>query len=323
MNSLTDRLLNAMLERLPLIRFVFVLSLAAGIAVDIYVPTDRPIHGIYFVPMTLAGFAFFGSPWLRILLAGGMAGFDFKAAALSPHIERFVLQGIMYALVAEVMAGMVKVKVREKHSTLNLMKALAKSLDSRDAYTACHSENVARYASLIANEMKLPKKECDAVYIGARLHDIGKIGVPEMILTKPAKLNDDEFEIIKKHPVIGYDTVKHVPLFQKNGVLDMILFHHERYDGKGYPYGLQGDQIPRGARIIALADSMDAMLSSRTYRKKMGVEYALHEVRSNRGKQFDPDVVDALLAVFEKEGGKVFLQVGNPIRSDLAQVQGL
>ncbi|WP_438447258.1 HD-GYP domain-containing protein [Gorillibacterium sp. sgz5001074] len=330
LESVTNRCLDIVLERMAAIRCAFVLLLSLSIGADGYLMTDVPFHGLYMASMILCGCAFFHAAWVRVLLAGAVGVLDVQSMPvpslvgmsdvqsmpMPPLVGMFLLQWLLNALVAEVMAGMIKMKVRERVSTLNLMQALAKSLDSRDAYTANHSENVARFAYRIAMEMKLPKKECDAVFIGARLHDIGKIGVPERILTKPARLTDKEFDIIQNHPVIGYETVKHISHFQQNGVLDMILFHHERYDGTGYPYGIRGKQIPRGARIIALADSMDAMISNRVYRKKRGLEEAIQEVKINRGKQFDPEVVDALLSMLEREGGRALLTNLSPEKPD-------
>ncbi|WP_171684698.1 HD-GYP domain-containing protein [Paenibacillus planticolens] len=182
-------------------------------------------------------------------------------------------------------------------------------MDSRDPHTAFHSENVARYALLIAKEMKLPNRQCDAIYLGGLLHDIGKIGVPEAILSKPTPLTKEEYDSIKQHSTIGYNMVKHIPSFEKSGILDIILYHHERYDGAGYPEGLSGKQIPRLARILSIADSFDAMTSTRVYRNKMDLEYAVDQIRKNRGTQFDPEITDVFLRMLEKEGPDILLHI--------------
>ncbi|WP_223282857.1 HD-GYP domain-containing protein [Neobacillus kokaensis] len=183
---------------------------------------------------------------------------------------------------------------------LELTEALSNALDYRDTYTQHHSENVAKYAIEIAKKMKLPKNVCEDIYLGGLLHDIGKIGIPEDILKKPGKLTKRELEVIKTHPTIGYEMIKHVSSFNRNGVLDIVLYHHERYDGKGYPKGLKGDNIPLVARIVGIADTFDAMTSNRIYKSQVNVEYALNEIRSNKGKQFDPELVDIFLSLFEK-----------------------
>ena len=127
------------------------------------------------------------------------------------------------------------------------------------------------------------------------MHDIGKIGIPEHILMKNGKLTNEEYEVIKIHPTIGYNMIKHVADFHKNGILDMVLYHHERYDGKGYPAGLKGNQIPLYARIAAVADTFDAMTTERVYREELSLDYTLNEIRKNKGTQFDPDIVDLFL----------------------------
>nr|WP_263324302.1 HD-GYP domain-containing protein [Neobacillus sp. Marseille-Q6967] len=191
-------------------------------------------------------------------------------------------------------------KVREDN--IALIKALANALDSRDTYTLHHSENVTRYAVEIAKKMNLSKDMCNAIRIGGLLHDIGKIGIPENILNKPDRLTDDEYSIIKLHPTIGYEMIKRITTFTDNGVLDIVLYHHERYDGTGYPKGLKGDQIPLAARIVAVADTFDAMSSKRVYRKELDLEYTLNEIRRNKGTQFDPKIVDIFFSLFEHEG---------------------
>lgn len=188
-----------------------------------------------------------------------------------------------------------------KEGNLELTMALAKALDSRDTYTLHHSENVAKYAVDTAKKMGLSKDICDVIYIGGLLHDIGKIGIPEYILTKPGKLTDDEYAIIKNHPNIGYEMIKHVSNFNENGILDIVLYHHERYDGNGYPNGLKGDQIPLIARIVAIADTFDAMTSRRVYRPELDLEYTLNEICKNKGTQFDPEITDVFLSLFQKE----------------------
>ncbi|MFC6604051.1 HD-GYP domain-containing protein [Ectobacillus funiculus] len=188
-----------------------------------------------------------------------------------------------------------------KESKLELIKTLVNALDSRDSYTLHHSENVAHFSLEIAKKMKLSKSLCDVIHKGGLLHDIGKIGIPEHILTKTGKLTDEEYNIIKSHTDIGYEMIKHVSDFNENGILDIVLYHHERYDGKGYPKGLKGTEIPLVARIVAIADMFDAMTSRRVYRSELNLEYTLNEIRKNKGTQFDPEIADIFLSLFEKK----------------------
>ncbi|WP_237562795.1 HD-GYP domain-containing protein [Bacillus dakarensis] len=195
------------------------------------------------------------------------------------------------------MKSVQKIKV----DNLELTTALANALDSRDPYTLNHSENVAKYAVQIAEKMGLPKASCEILRKGSLLHDTGKIGIQEHVLMKNGKLTDEEYEIIKSHPTIGFNMVKHISDFHSNGVLDIILYHHERYDGKGYAKGLKGEQIPLFARIVAVADTFDAMTSKRVYREKLDLAFTLNVIRNNKGTQFDPYIADVFLALFEDQ----------------------
>jgi HD-GYP domain-containing protein (c-di-GMP phosphodiesterase class II) len=140
--------------------------------------------------------------------------------------------------------------------------SLAKAIDARDPYTSFHSGRVAKYSFHIANRMGLIN-EARNIMIGAQLHDIGKISIPEHILTKPERLTESEEQIMRQHPVNGYEIIRNINELISRGVHDIILYHHERYDGKGYPYGLSGTDIPLSARIVAVADSFDAMTTKK------------------------------------------------------------
>ncbi|MBQ6959419.1 MAG: HD-GYP domain-containing protein [Clostridia bacterium] len=166
-------------------------------------------------------------------------------------------------------------------------------IDAKDPYTNGHSKRVAKYTRFIAEKMGYEGEELDRIYYVALLHDCGKIGVPDNILGKPGKLTDEEFQIIKSHTVRGGEILDHFKSLE--GVNEGALYHHERYDGKGYPKGLAGEDIPLIARIICVADSFDAMNSNRVYRKKLTKEYILNEIESNKGRQFDPAVADVML----------------------------
>lgn len=281
----------------------FVLLLLLIVFIDGYVYPNKDLKGIYLIPLLAAGFCF----WRNTPLQLGIATLITWLCNLFPpyenqHMVQILAQWLTNMLVVIAVATLIKLYLSEKGNTFDLTVALAKSLDSRDPHTACHSENVAHYAFLIACELKFSKKHCQQVYLGGLLHDIGKIGVPESILTKPSRLTEEEYEVIKQHPSIGYEMVKHIPSFRKKGILDMILYHHERYDGTGYPHGLSGEDIPLSARVMAVADCFDAMTSRRVYRGEADIVVAAAEIHRNKGKQFDPVIVDAFLRVLEKTG---------------------
>lgn len=185
-----------------------------------------------------------------------------------------------------------------KVNNIELLTVLLDALDLKDTYTLRHSENVAYLSLKLAKKMNLSNSLYNGIYIGGLLHDIGKIGIPEQILMKPGILTYDEYNLIKNHPTIGYELIKHVSEFQESSVLDIVLFHHERYDGNGYPKGLKGTQIPLVARIVAIADAFDAMTSKRIYKHELELEQALSEIIKNKGTQFDPEIVDVFLNIF-------------------------
>ncbi|ATX80867.1 PAS domain S-box-containing protein/HDIG domain-containing protein [Mariprofundus aestuarium] len=178
--------------------------------------------------------------------------------------------------------------------------AVAKSVEARDPYTAGHQRRVADLASAIAGEMGLDANQVKGVFLSATIHDIGKIQMPADILSKPGKLSYPEFELIKAHSEAGYNILKDVKFPWP--VADVAHQHHERIDGSGYPQGLKGDEICLEARIVAVADVVEAMSSHRPYRAGLGIDIALEEIRIHRGSSFDPVVVDACLKLFEEKG---------------------
>lgn len=173
------------------------------------------------------------------------------------------------------------------------------SLQARDPYTAEHSERVADLSGKIARKLGLPENEVERIVAAARIHDIGKVGIPDSILLKPGPLTPQEWEIMKKHPVIGAEIIKGMEIY--DNCVDIVKYEHERWDGSGYPEGLKGEEIPLGARIVAAADVYDALTSDRPYRKALPKEEAIAELKRMRGVKLDPRVVDALLEVLEEE----------------------
>ncbi len=171
-------------------------------------------------------------------------------------------------------------------------------IDAKDPYTNGHSNRVAEYSRLIAERMGYEGEELDRAYYVALLHDCGKIGVPDNILRKPGKLTDEEFEVIKSHTIRGGEILSSFKSLKNVG--EGALYHHERYDGRGYPEGRAGEDIPLIARIICVADSFDAMNSNRVYRKKLSMEDILNEIERNKGKQFDPAIADIFLECYRE-----------------------
>ena len=179
----------------------------------------------------------------------------------------------------------------------DIIECLVGALEAKDLYTKGHSIRVADISYQLAKKMGIKGKELEIIHMSAHLHDIGKIGIPDEILHKEGKLTDKEFQSIKKHPEIGSNILK---CSEKLKVLsELVLYHHERWDGKGYPNGLKGEEIPLGSRIIAVADSIDAMTSERPYRKAMSWEICKVEIENNKGKQFDPSIVEVTKDLWE------------------------
>jgi hypothetical protein len=176
---------------------------------------------------------------------------------------------------------------------LEMVKTLARAVDSKDQYTHEHSDRASARARRLAAEMQLPDQMARYIEYAALLHDIGKIGIDEAILLKPGKLTPEEYEQMKKHPVIGHQIL--APVKFLGPVAQMVLYHQEWFDGRGYPEGLKGEAIPLGARMVAVIDAWDAMTSDRPYRKALSRETAIGELRKHAGTQFDPKVVESFL----------------------------
>lgn len=178
---------------------------------------------------------------------------------------------------------------------LGTLHALSTTIDAKDSYTHGHSERVALIARQLAEAAGLSAQTVERVYLSGLVHDVGKIGVPEAVLTKPGRLTDEEYERVKKHPEIGARILEGIR--QMSDLIPGVLHHHESWDGRGYPHGLAGRDIPLFGRIIGLADAFDAMSSDRTYRNAMPMHKVLDEVRRCSGKQFDPDLVDVFVGL--------------------------
>lgn len=238
---------------------------------------------------------------------------------------------LVFVLVAMAIAGIVQLYLRfktkkykkkeeqQKRLIREIVRAFSKTIDMKDKYTNGHSGRVAEYTALLARELGYDEETVEQYYNIALLHDIGKIGVPAEVLNKPGKLTDDEFKIIKSHSALGYNVLKDISIMPELAV--GAGAHHERPDGKGYPRGLKGDEIPRVAQIIAVADTFDAMYSDRPYRKRMNFDKAVSIITEVSGMQLAEDVVDAFLRLVKKGEFRAPDDVGGGTMEDINNIR--
>ena len=221
----------------------------------------------------------------------------FKAAEVKARVQTHMsLKKMKQALSDQnrILENQVKSKTTELQGMFNAtVGGMALMAESRDPYTAGHQHRVAQYACEIAKSMGLSEDQVEAVRLSGLLHDIGKIRTPVSLLNRPGKLFKAEWELIKTHPVVGYKILRQIPFPWP--IAEIVYQHHERIDGNGYPRGLKGNEILPEARIIAVADVIEAMSSHRPYRPALPMEVAFNEVKSHRGTSFDPDVVDSMI----------------------------
>jgi HD-GYP domain-containing protein (c-di-GMP phosphodiesterase class II) len=237
-----------------------------------------------------------GRPWLALVMMGPIA-------ALQLALNR-------------------SAQMREQ--TLSAVESMADVVDRRDPYTYQHSQSVAEHAVRTARGLRLPDREVEMIRLAARVHDLGKIAVPDAVLHKHGRLTEEEFELMKRHPRDGAEILAKFPEYRRGR--ELVLAHHERIDGRGYPMGLSGTEIPIGARIIAVADAWDAMTSDRPYRTALAHDVALGELLRGRGTQWDGSVVDAFAATLpgvevvqpEREAG-----LAAPLLRSLGAVAGI
>jgi HD-GYP domain-containing protein (c-di-GMP phosphodiesterase class II) len=211
------------------------------------------------------------------------------AAEISELAETF---NKMAGDIEEFIAQLKQAAEENRELFIGSIRMLAAAIDEKDPYTRGHSGRVAKYSVIIGEQLGLPAPDLDRLRISALLHDVGKIGVDDRVLKKPGTLTPEEFELMKQHPVKGANIMR--PVAQLKEMLPGIELHHEHMDGRGYPYGLKGDQIPMMARIISVADTLDAMTTNRPYQSAMDLGYALDKIRQLNATKFDPQVVGAL-----------------------------
>ena len=226
------------------------------------------------------------------------------------HHNLMILPGIFITFVALVAVVIIyysnrrTIKTERKYRkeleefNKSIIGAFTNCIDGKDAYTNGHSYRVAQYTVMLGKKLGLDEDTLDKYYNIGLLHDIGKISIPDAILTKPGKLTPEEFDIIKSHAQRGYEILKDVKI--QDDIADGAHYHHERFDGKGYPAGLSGKDIPQVARIIAVADAFDAMSSTRSYRKKLPLDFIVQEIERCSGTQFDPEVAEAFLELYRE-----------------------
>ena len=207
--------------------------------------------------------------------------------------------GMDHFSVQELKTKLLSLSQQMRASYMEYTNALVTAIDAKDPYTKEHSQNVTNYAVAIAKAFRLPDNEVEIVKYASLLHDIGKISISHEILSKTTPLSSEEYLLLQKHPVIGVTILKDIKFLEKE--IPIILHHHERFDGKGYPQGLMGREIPLGARIIAVADAYDAMTSGRGYKDKLDMAAAIAELKAGSGTQFAPDIVERFVALLEKK----------------------
>ncbi len=224
-----------------------------------------------------------------VIVAGGKTNHDDAVTSIEIKMLEAVA-GHMLVLIEN--AGLY---AEQRDTFLGTLQALTTAIDAKDRYTCGHSERVAYMSEQIALAAGLSPNETERIRISGLVHDVGKIGVPESVLRKPGKLTDEEYDAIKLHPEIGHAILRDIP--QLEDVLPGVLYHHERWDGRGYPFGLKSEEIPMMARVIGLADAFDAMSSSRTYRTAMPRSKVLSEIEKGAGTQFDADLARRFLTI--------------------------
>lgn len=259
--------------------------------------------------------------WYLVLVIFETAGFVIWSVAMI--IEHFrekdrlkIFAEMLEEKVSEQTKELKERQAQKEELLTKTVTALSETVDAKDRYTSGHSRRVAMYSKMIAQRMGKEEWEQEEIYSAGLLHDVGKIRVPEEIINKPGRLTDEEFDLIKLHPVTGYHILKEIS--EDHFYADGAHFHHERYDGKGYPNGLTGESIPEIARIIGVADAYDAMASNRSYREALPQEVVREEIIKGRGTQFDPKIADIMLQMIDEDKEYLMKQTESMMKHILA-----
>jgi len=311
---------------LPL--FLFVLSYelidTLLLMIVIHLQTGRKLQTIWqqdwqwTLPITVLGGVIGGSGIAFAYQTTGMIGlaiFMLPVVATSYAFHLYIKQTRSHVEQLE------EVNTQLEKANLGLLQTLSAVVDAYDIYTFGHSAQVARYACAIAESMGLDKEEQARLLRGGLIHDLGKIGVTDAIIGKVGRLTDEEYDALKLHTVIGAEIVSQMPQFQE--LVPLVRNHHERWDGRGYPDGLQGEENTLGARIMSLADSVEAMLSDRPYQSTRSLADVIAEVKRCSGTQFDPQVVEAFLDVAQKYGEEFFINSASTVAHELEKTGAL
>lgn len=272
-----------------------------------------PFASLFFLVITVSALRFgvVGSTLCAVLVAllyltaGAVAPLEQGTYLATLAANRILILQRMFLFVVVAVLGSVMARAVSAHQELvtrrdveaklmtEVNMALANAIEAKDSYTRGHSERLAKLAGACAERMGLSRDDVAAVRLGAILHDVGKIGIPDRILRQSMALTEDEMAWMRRHPQIGADIIG--PVEGLHHVAPLIRHHHEKWDGTGYPKGLKGEEIPLGSRIISVADAFEAMVADRIYRPSLGLSKALEEIKTGRGSHFDPAVVDAFL----------------------------
>lgn len=270
---------------------------------------------LYYIPIVAAALSFGPVAGVLSAVAAAVLGGPMMPADVAAHVMQppsdWVTRAFFFVLVGVTVGGLTaqlrsaltaERRQRDQLSQFGYetLTAFTEAVAQRDLYTGGHVKRIAGYATAVARELKLSLEQVDTIGYAAQLHDIGKLAIPTEILRKPSYLSREEWDIIQQHPVIGSQILERISVLR--GVVPLVRHHHERFDGTGYPDGLRGSEIPLGARIIAVVDAFDAMISDRPYRCAMSFEEAIDELRVGAGTQFDPGVVNVLLRILRRDG---------------------
>ncbi len=257
---------------------------------------------IYFFSIVVVGLITISS--ILLLAINSNLTFTFSFRIISLGLAIFSLFLLIYYVFIEVRRNgyrykietdEIKEKIKEEHA--QSIYTLAAKIYAKDHYTYGHSNNVALISAALAKEANFGEKDIDIVKSAGLLHDIGKVGIPKSVLSKTGSLDNDEMEIMKSHVVQSVDIIKDIPNLLET--VPIIMSHHERYDGGGYPRGIKGTNIPILGRVICIADSFDAMTTDRPYRRRLTLEQAIYELKKNASKQFDPVLVDTFISMIK------------------------
>ena len=298
--NITGELLNIFLNP------VFIIAMGIlyrFIIIPLSYLTDRSNNTdwkIFVIPPTvyILAFSSITMPLITIQYLGGQANLILFIFAI---IIDFLFLWAFYVIIRNISATAEALEAKDEVKSLSVevMEALAHTIDAKDKYTKGHSIRVAKYSRMLAQKMGFSVDECETIYYMGLLHDLGKIGVDNDIINSPGPLTDEQYGEIKKHPGLGYEILSEIK--SRPDLVIGARWHHERYDGKGYPDGKAGEDIPVYARIIAVADSYDAMTSNRSYRNYMAQEKVRSELEKNSGTQFDPKVAECMISIIDED----------------------